>query len=102
MRARVTVVAALCASLCAWGQSAQEELERQLRDMVGKPPTKLLVEFEGLDQPNYKLDDASFVLDGSSLPTPALGPLNGEGKHLVFHGDVKPGKHRLEVTTTHT
>src|SRR5258705_12793417 len=88
-------IAALVLASSALAQNAQDELERQLKDMVGKPPTKLKIEFEGLDQPNYKLAEASFELDGSSLPSPSPEKLNGQGRHLIFHGDVKPGKHAL-------
>jgi len=99
---RLAITAALGLALQASAQSAQDELERQLREMVGKPPTKLLLEYEGLDQPNYKLVEISFELDGSSLPVPSLEKLNGEGKHLIFHGDVKPGKHTLDTTVVLT
>jgi hypothetical protein len=102
MPSRFAIAAALGASLAAFAQSAQDELESQLKEMVGKPPTKLLVEYEGLDQPNYKLVEVSFELDGSSLPLPELETLNGEGKHLIFHGDIKPGKHTLETTVVLT
>src|SRR5688572_8764947 len=102
MRSGLAIIAALALGLPARAQNAQDELERQLKDLVGKPPTKLLVEYEGLDQPNYKLAEITFELDGSSLPTPSLETLNGEGKHLIFHGDVKPGKHTLETTVVLT
>lgn len=102
MSARLLFAAVLTLAFSAGAQSAQDELERQLREMVGKPPTKLLVEYEGLDQPNYKLAEISFELDGSSLPTPALTKLDGEGKHLIFHGDIKPGKHTLVTTVVLT
>jgi hypothetical protein len=102
MRARLAIVVAVLAATAAAAQSAQDELERQLKDMVGKPPTKLLVEFEGLDQPNYKLVEVSVDLDGSSLPVGEVEKLNAEGKHLIFHGDIKPGKHTLESTVVLT
>src|SRR3954468_14128553 len=102
MRARLAIAAALLAATGAAAQSAQDELERQLKEMVGKPPTKLLIEYEGLDQPNYKLVEVSFELDGSSLPVSDLEKLNAEGKHLIFHGDVKPGKHTLDTTVVLT
>lgn len=75
----------------------REELEQQLKALVGTPPTKIMVEFVGLDQPIYKLTDASFVLDGQRLPVGDLAKLDAEGAHLVFHGDVKPGQHQLET-----
>ena len=75
---------------------AREDLERQLKSMVGTPPTKIKVEFVGLDQPNYELLEATFELDGKPLPAGDLKKLNSEGDHLIFHGDVQPGEHRLE------
>ena len=77
-------------------RSAREDLERQLKSMVGTPPTKVRIELVGIDQPNYELLEASFVLDGRSLPVPNLKGLEAEGTHLIFHGDVNPGEHRLE------
>lgn len=102
MRARFAIAALLVAFGARAQSAARDELEQQLKDLVGKPPTKLLVEYEGLDQPNYKLVEIVFDLDGSSLPVPALEQLDAEGKHLIFHGDIKPGKHTLEATVVLT
>ena len=77
-------------------RQAREDLEKQLKTMVGTPPTKIRIEFVGLDQPNYGLIEAGFKLDGSYLPVADLQKLNGQGDHLVFYGDVQPGEHRLE------
>lgn len=74
-------------------RKAREELEKQLSQMVGKQPTKVRIDFEALDEPMYKLDDASFELDGKSLPRPSLDELTKEGVHLVWNGDASPGKH---------
>jgi len=87
----------------AWAQgSAQDELEKQLREMVGNPPTKILINFTGLDEPQFKVVDASFALDGTSLPGVLPDKLNGEGVHLIWHGDVKPGSHKVEAKVTIT
>jgi hypothetical protein len=72
---------------------AREELERQLKQLVVKQPAKVRIDFEALDDPNYKLEDASFELDGQVLARPALDVLSTEGTHLVWEGDVTPGKH---------
>jgi len=77
-------------------KQAREDLEKQLNAMVATPPTKIKIELVGLDQPNYELVEASFKLDGRSLPVANLKKLNSEGDHLIFHGDVEPGQHRLE------
>jgi hypothetical protein len=77
-------------------RQAREDLERQLKSMVGTPPTKIRVDFVGLDQPNYELLEATFELDGTRLPVSDLKKLSSDGEHLIFHGDVRPGEHRLE------
>ncbi len=77
-------------------KQAREDLEKQLNSMVATPPTKIKIELVGLDQPNYELVEASFKLDGRNLPVGNLKKLNSEGDHLIFHGDVQPGQHRLE------
>jgi hypothetical protein len=75
---------------------AREDLEQQLKAIVGTPPTKIRIEFVGFDNPPYELIDARFKLDGRTLPVPDLKKLSTRGEHLVFHGDVEPGEHRLE------
>ena len=78
-------------------RQAREDLEKQLKTMVGTPPTKIKIVLVGLDQPNYELVEASFRLDGRNLPVSAdLRKLSSEGEHLIFHGDVQPGEHKLE------
>lgn len=94
----VAFAAALASAETEREAKAREELERQLKSMVGTPPTKIKVEYAGLDQPVYQLQEARFVLDGKTLPTPDLRTLDTEGPHLIFHGDVKPGTHTLTTT----
>jgi hypothetical protein len=76
-------------------QRAREDLEQQLKAMVGTPPTKVRVTYVALDEPNMKVTEAVFELDGSSLPTPGLSKLNTEGEHAIFVGDIEPGEHTL-------
>ena len=59
----------------AQAKAAREELERQLGQMVGKQPTKVRVDFVALDDPNYKIEEATFELDGRSLGGPSLSEL---------------------------
>ncbi len=75
---------------------AREELERELNQMVGKQPTKVRVDFVPVEDPNYKLEEASFELDGKPLQAPALSVLSDE-PHLVWNGDVAPGKHAVHA-----
>jgi len=104
---RSLIAAVLCLGLVAHAEDeaqrrAREELERQLQQMVGKQPTKVRIDFESLDEPMYKLEDASFELDGRTLSRPALDQLAGEGVHLVWNGDVTPGKHVVAVRVVYT
>lgn len=78
-------------------RQAREELERQLQDMVGSNPARLRVDFAALDDPNYRLEEAAFELDGKGLLTPLAGALEPEGTHQVYFADVKPGRHTLGV-----
>ena len=98
---RLTLLLALLPCALALAETdqerqAREDLEKQLKSMVGTPPTKIQIDFVGLDQPNYELVEASFKLDGRNLPVSDLKKLNLEGDHLIFHGDVQPGEHKLE------
>lgn len=98
MRFRLLVTAVLCLGAAAHAEDeaqrrAREELERQLNQMVGKQPAKVRIDFEALDEPNYKLEDVSFEIDGRTLPRPALEKLATEGTHAIWNGDVTPGKH---------
>ena len=102
MTKRTAVAVLLCFAAAAWGEdaaakAAREELERQLRQMVGKQPTKVRVDYVGVDDPNYGLDEASFELDGKPLKTPPLAQLTDDGPQLVWNGDVTPGKHTVSV-----
>lgn len=102
---RATAVLLVLAGASALAQSsAHDELERQLRELVGNPPTKIRIEFVGLDEPPYKIEEASFALDGVELPKVDPASLNPEGNHLIWHGDVKPGPHRVtaKVVVTDT
>jgi hypothetical protein len=75
---------------------AREELERELKAMVGKQPTRVRVDFVAVDDPNYKLEEASFELDGKALQAPTLTELSDD-THLVWNGDVAPGRHTLKA-----
>ena len=78
-------------------KAAREELERQLNQMVGKVPTKVRIDFLGLEEPNYVIEDATFELDGRTLTSPLASKLSEEGTHPVWNGDVTPGKHSVKV-----
>jgi MYXO-CTERM domain-containing protein len=76
---------------------AREEVERQLRQLIGAPPTRVKIEFAALDEPNYELEEAVFELDGKSLAVPSTRQLAPEGTHLVWSGEVTPGRHTVRA-----
>ncbi|MDP1829904.1 MAG: hypothetical protein Q8L48_41970 [Archangium sp.] len=78
-------------------KAAREELEKQLHQMVGKQPTRVRVEFLSLDDPNFQIEEATFELDGRRLGGPSLSQLSQDGTHLIWNGDVTPGKHTVKV-----
>ncbi|MFZ5441726.1 MAG: hypothetical protein ACOZQL_17115, partial [Myxococcota bacterium] len=81
----------------AKAKAAREELERQLSQMVGQQPTKVRVDYVSIDDPNYPLEEAAFEIDGRSVGSPSPRALSEEGTHLVWNGDVSPGKHTVKV-----
>jgi len=95
----------LCAAMAASASRAEdeserrarEEVERQLRQLVGAPPTRVKIEFAALDEPNYELEEAAFELDGRSLAVPSTRQLAPEGTHLVWSGEVTPGRHTVRA-----
>lgn len=94
--------AAMAASVAARAEDeserrAREEVERQLRQLIGAPPTRVKIEFAALDEPNYELEEASFELDGKSLAVPSTRQLAPEGTHLVWSGEVTPGRHTVRA-----
>lgn len=102
MTARSLLLTALLLPALAFAEdakakAAREELEKQLTQMMGKVPTRVRVDFVGLDDPNYKLEEATFELDGRSLGSPPLSQLMDEGPHLVWEGDAVAGKHVVRV-----
>jgi hypothetical protein len=82
-------------------RKAREEVERQLKQMVGTPPTRVRVDFDALDEVNYALEQASFELDGKRLTSPSVSELSREGHHLVWIGDVSPGRHVVRANVTY-
>jgi len=102
MNWRIAVVLSLFVAASAFAEDAaqkraREELERELKQMVGTPPTRVRVEFVSPDEPNYKLEEATFEVDGKPVPPQALSTLATEGTHTVFSGDVTPGKHKVSA-----
>lgn len=76
---------------------AREEVERQLQSLVPTPPTKVRIDYVGLDDPTYKLEEAVFELDGNLLVSSPFETFGAEGVHRVWNGDVAPGKHSVRA-----
>lgn len=103
---RLVVLVPLLFSLWARAETeqekqAREDLERQLKSLVGTPPTKIKVNFEALDEGNFKLLEAAFELDGHTLAVGNLAELAKDGTHMIFFGDVAPGPHKIESHVTY-
>jgi hypothetical protein len=103
---RIFLLLTVCVSQLAFSQTpktrAQEELDRQLKEMMGNRPAKVKVKFVPLDEPNYELTEARFELDGAAIRTPMLKQLMGEAPVEVSVNDVSPGKHRVKAELQYT
>jgi hypothetical protein len=95
-----TVAFLTCASVALAQDDVQKraaaELERQLEEMVQSAPARLSIEFTPVEDPNYVLEEAIFSMDGVPLKTPPVAKMRDD-KLVVFEGDVKPGKHKVNV-----
>ncbi len=102
MNWRIVAVLGLLSASLAFGEdaaqrNAREELEHQLKQMVGTPPTRVRVDFVSPNEPNYVLESATFEVDGKEVKSVPLATLSNEGTHAVFWGDVTPGKHKVST-----
>jgi hypothetical protein len=71
-------------------QSARDELEHQLHDMVRIPPPQVEIVFNGIDAKDYAIESASFTLDGQELAAGGEGLTRGK---VLFSGTVSAGPH---------
>ncbi len=102
MHWRIVAALSLLVGTVAFGEDAvqrkaREELERELKQMVGTAPTRVRVDFVSPDEPNYKLEEATFEVDGKPVPPQSTDALAADGAHEVFSGDVAPGKHKVSA-----
>lgn len=81
-------------------RKARLELEKELGLMVEKPPTRVKLLFVGLEDPNYRIEEAAFELDGTTLKAPPAATLSDEGEHAIFAGDIAPGRHVVKARLT--
>lgn len=73
---------------------AHWEIEQQLKQMVKLPAASVEIVFDGIDSSRYQLLEASFELDGQSLPKKIPTGKAG-GSTLLFAGDLLPGSHTV-------
>ena len=102
MHWRIVAALSLLVGSVAFGEDAvqrkaREELERELKQMVGTPPTRVRVDFVSPDEPNYKLEEATFEVDGKPVKPQSTDVLAADGSHEVFSGEVTPGKHKVSA-----
>ncbi len=83
-------------------RQAREEIDRDLKKLVDIPPPRVELVFNGLDEPNMKLVEAEFTLDGATVKVPGLGELDSAGPHTLFTGQVSHGKHTLASKLVYT
>ncbi|MBL9039829.1 MAG: hypothetical protein JNG84_15030, partial [Archangium sp.] len=82
---------------------AREELERELERLTGgTQPSRVRLDFVAPDEPNYRLEEASFEIDDAPVKAPALAALQGDEPVVIFSGEVPPGKHKVGVRLRYT
>jgi hypothetical protein len=83
---------------------AREELEKQLTQMVGTAPSRIRVEFQPLDDPNFQVEELELSVDGKALKAPtsaAISSWTQEGPMPVGVLDVTPGRHKVSAKVTY-
>ncbi|MBM4779783.1 MAG: hypothetical protein GQE15_18925 [Archangiaceae bacterium] len=101
------VVCALVASVSFAEDDAQrrarEELEKQLNQMVEKAPSRVRVEFQPVDDPNFQVEELEISLDGKALKMPTAAAISGwvqDGAMPITTLDVTPGRHKVVAKVT--
>jgi hypothetical protein len=82
---------------------AREELERQLNQMVERSPARVRVEFQPVDDPNFRVEELEVMLDGKPLKAPSQAAIAAwveEGPMPVGVLDVSPGRHKVSSKMT--
>lgn len=105
----VTVLLVLALSSTAFAEDeaqrrAREELEKQLTQMVGTAPTRVRVEFQPIDDPNFRVEDIELSVDGKVIKAPTIAAIAAwvqEGPMPVGVVDVSPGRHKVNARVTY-
>jgi len=82
---------------------AREELEKQLNQMVGSAPSRVRVEFQSVDDPNFKVEEFEVSVDGKPIKPPSLEAIAGwlqDGPMPIGSTDVAPGQHKVTAKVT--
>jgi chemotaxis protein histidine kinase CheA len=82
---------------------AREELERQLNQMVERAPCRVRVEFQPVDDPNFRVEELELAVDGRPLKAPTSDAISRwleDGPMPVGAVDVSPGKHKVTARAT--
>lgn len=82
---------------------AREELEKQLNQMLEKAPSRVRVEFQPVDDPNFQVEELEISLDGKALKMPTAAAISGwvqDGAMPITTLDVTPGRHKVVAKVT--
>ncbi len=101
----VTVLVVLALPSTAFAEDdaqrrAREELEKQLAQMVGTAPSRVRIEFQPIDDPNFRVEAFELSVDGKTIrsPTPAaISAWIQEGAMPLGVVDVTPGRHKVNA-----
>jgi len=83
---------------------AREELEKELKELVGKAPSRVRVEFQPIDDPNFQVEEFELSVDGKVLKAPTPAAISGwmqDGPMPVGVVDVTPGRHKVSARVTY-
>ena len=83
---------------------AREELEKQLTQMVGTAPSRVRIEFQPIDDPNFRVEEFELSVDGKVIKSPTPAAISAwiqEGPMAIGVVDVTPGRHKVNARVTY-
>lgn len=104
----VMVLVVLAVSSAAFAEDdaqrrAREELEKQLTQMVGTAPSRVRIEFQPIDDPNFRVEEFELSVDGKVIKSPTPAAISAwiqEGPMAMGVVDVAPGRHKVNARVT--
>ncbi len=101
----VTVLVVLALPSTAFAEDdaqrrAREELEKQLAQMVGTAPSRVRIEFQPIDDPNFRVEAFELSVDGKTIKSPTPAAISAwiqEGAMPLGVVDVTPGRHKVNA-----